>query len=488
MSEAPAPDPIVSWTADEYRKRTGRDLLPVHHAMLVASGISFEVAKARGYWSAVRKSELHALGFGSSQQRVPALVIPVHGITGEVVLHQVRPDDPRRNAQGKPVKYETPSKARMALDVPPAVRPLLGNPSLPLIVTEGARKADSAASVGLCCIAVAGVWNWRGSNDAGGTVALADWEHIALNDRTVLLAFDSDVTTKPPVQSALLRLKAMLEQRRAHVQVVHLPSGAHGEKVGLDDFLAGDHSKDDLLRLATPALPRSERSQRADTDDEDPHPYREEFGRLYYEKPTRDGSVLVPLCNFTARIVAEVVEDDGVEERRHYQMTAQLKRRKVAFEISEALFATMSWVPKYLGAKAIVQVGLSSREHVHNAIQCLSDDVELRNVYAHTGWRLVDGRAVYMHGGGGIGAEGSVAGVETRLNGGLTFTLPEAPDGDQLRDAVRTSLSLLDVAPVKVATALLAMVYRAPLGHGDFSGWLTGPTGTGKSELAALAQ
>src|SRR5262249_62400346 len=140
--------------------------------------------------------------------------------------------------------------------VPPAVPPRLGNPTLPLVVTEGARKADAAASVGLCCIAVAGVWNWRGTNDDGGTVALPDWEHVALNDRSVLLAFDSDVTTKPPVQAALQRLKAMLEQRKAHVQVVHLPSGEHGQKVGLDDFLGACHRQHDVLRLTTPGLPR----------------------------------------------------------------------------------------------------------------------------------------------------------------------------------------------------------------------------------------
>jgi hypothetical protein len=276
------PTPI--WTAAEYQERTGKILLPQHHALLVASGISLDVAAARGYLTVERKTELRDLGFSMTQQRVPALVIPVHGVTGEVVLHQARPDDPRRNGEGKAIKYETPRKARMALDVPPSVRPLLGNPNVPLMVTEGARKADSAASGGLCCIAIAGVWNWRGSNDHGGTLALPDWEHIALNDRTVHLTFDSDVTAKPPVQHALARLKDMLERRRAHVLVVYLPSGPNGEKVGLDDFLAAGHGKDDVLSLASPALRQVE--QRAERT----HPYRSEPGGLVYEKPTRDGS------------------------------------------------------------------------------------------------------------------------------------------------------------------------------------------------------
>ncbi len=472
-----------TWTIAEYQERTGKVLLPQHHTMLTASGISLEVAVARGYWTTERKSELADLGFGVTQRRVPALVVPVHGVTGEVALHQIRPDDPRRNGEGKAIKYETPRKARMALDVPPIVRPLLGNPSVPLTVTEGARKADSAASVALCCIAVAGVWNWRGSNDVGGTVALPDWEHVALNDRTVYLAFDSDVTTKPPVQAALSRLKDMLERRKAHVQVIYLPSGPNGEKVGLDDFLAAGHGKDDVLALASPALRRMEQGS------ERTHPYRAEPGGIVFEKPTRDGTVDIPLCNFTARIVSEVVEDDGAEQRRLFQMEARLKRRSFAFEVAATSFNAMNWVTEHLGAEAIIAVGLSTREHVRVAIQYLSESVPIRSVFTHTGWRMVDGQPAFLHGGGALGSQEPIAGTETRLDGGLgRYTLSDPPDGDDLREAVRASLSLLEVAPDQVTAALLAMVYRAPLGQVDFSGFLVGPSGAGKSELAALAQ
>jgi hypothetical protein len=126
------------------------------------------VRDARGYWTAAAKYELRDLGLGAAQQRVPALVIPVHSVSGALVFHQARPDEPRRSADGRPIKYETPHRARMALDVPPTVRSLLGNPQVPLLVTEGSRKADSAASVGLCCVAVAGVWNWRAATSRAG--------------------------------------------------------------------------------------------------------------------------------------------------------------------------------------------------------------------------------------------------------------------------------------------------------------------------------
>ena len=95
-----------------------------------------------------------------------------------------------------------------------------------LLVTEGMRKADAAASRGLCCIALLGVWNWRGTNEKGGRTALADWDEIALNDREVLICFDSDVTCKPEVGQALDRLRGFLEHRDAHVTVILCPAAA----------------------------------------------------------------------------------------------------------------------------------------------------------------------------------------------------------------------------------------------------------------------
>ena len=121
-------------------------------------------------------------------------------------------------------------------------------------MTEGLRKADAAVSRGLACVALMGVWTWRGTNDAGGKTALADWEGIALNERLVYLAFDSDVTTKASVQLALARLKRFLESRGARVLVVYLPSGSEGAKVGLDDFFVSGKSVEDVLALASREL------------------------------------------------------------------------------------------------------------------------------------------------------------------------------------------------------------------------------------------
>lgn len=234
--------------------QAAKPLLPQHRAMLEASGIVPATMNARGYWTATTKTELRDLGFSAAQCQVPALVIPIFDVTGQVALHQIRPDSPRTGQNGKAIKYDTPKGAKMALDIPPAVRPLLGNPNRPLFITEGVKKADSAVSHGLCCIALLGVWNWRGANEEGGKMVLAAWESIALEDRDVHVVFDSDVALKPEVHKALVRLKGFLESRKAKARVIYLESRTDGGKVGLDDFFATGGVVATLLARATNTL------------------------------------------------------------------------------------------------------------------------------------------------------------------------------------------------------------------------------------------
>ena len=192
----------------------GGALSPEHGRMvLVESGISPEVALARGYRTARTKAELGRLGFSGRQCNPPGLLVPIRSPFGGVSNYQFRADLPRIGGDGDPVKYETPLGSRMSLDVHPFARHKLGDPSVPLLVTEGVKKGDALVSRGLCAVALLGVWNWRGTNDSGGKVALPQWEHIALNGRRVYLVFDSDAMTKPQVHAALARLKAFLEAK-----------------------------------------------------------------------------------------------------------------------------------------------------------------------------------------------------------------------------------------------------------------------------------
>jgi hypothetical protein len=234
-----------------------------------------------------------------------------------------------------------------------------------------------------------------------------------------------------------------------------------------------------------------------DEEEEEPgHPYRMTRSGIWWLKPNKDGGDPVPvrLTNFQARILRDVVEDDGLETRNLIEVEGLLPGRPAARQsVPAGQYASLAWVPELLGAQAIIETGSAIKDRARVAIQYLSEgSVERAHVYTHTGWhRLPSGEHVYLHAGGAIGSQGVASGVEVAPPGPLArFRLPEPPSGEAEREAVRASLALADaeLAPDRLTIPLLAAVYRAPLGPADLSLALIGDSGLGKSELAALAQ
>lgn len=214
------------------------NLHPNHYRTIAALGDG--MIEARGYYTETDPAAIERLGFGPDSARVPALVVPLWGVDGDVIGHQIRPDEPRVIDE-RVLKYETLPGWGLRIDVPPIpeVQCGLADPSRTLWITEGCKKADSAAIRGLVCIALLGVWGWRGRHpQTGGILELADWDRIAIRDRHIVLAFDSDVVRKPQVRQALRRLARMLRRRGARrVEAVLMPE-PQGSKVGLDDWFA----------------------------------------------------------------------------------------------------------------------------------------------------------------------------------------------------------------------------------------------------------
>ena len=217
------------------------------------SAIALEVAEARGYWTAVRRSELP--GFKGYQRRAPALVAPLYSPDGETASAQIRPENPRLDKKAKPIKYETPGGATNILDVHPFNRTAIRNTAIPLWITEGAKKGDALTSQGRCVLVLAGVWNTHISKKNGGA-PLPCWEHVPLKGRLVYVAFDSDWRTNEGVHNALARLVAFLEDRGATVVVVDISHTGDG-KTGIDDFLAAGGDLDELERSAKPYAPQT---------------------------------------------------------------------------------------------------------------------------------------------------------------------------------------------------------------------------------------
>jgi hypothetical protein len=219
--------------------------------------------------------------------------------------------------------------------------------------------------------------------------------------------------------------------------------------------------------------------------------YRIASGRIVRDVLTKDGPVEVPLTNWSGRIVEQTVHDDGAERRLSFAVEGNLADGTTLprAEVAADQFAWMRWPVEVWGTRAVVLAGASTADHVRVALQLLSGEVPRRTIYGHTGWREIDGSWLYLHGGGAVGTVGTVAGIDVSLPDALAnFVLPEPPEGAALAAAVRASLSLLDLAPDRVTVPLLGAAYRAALGPCDCALHLSGPTGAGKTELAALAQ
>lgn len=204
------------------------------------------------------------------------------------------------------------------------------------------------------------------------------------------------------------------------------------------------------LRALADALAPLRRKIRADKPPPDSaKEYLDLLNRIVHIRQTKDGPIETPLTNFVARIVSVTVHDDGAERstRLGIEGTHADGSTLPRVEIPADKFHWLEWIIPAWGTRAIINAGASTKDHVRCAIQKLSKDVAARTVFAHTGWRTINGQSVYLHAAGGIGADGVVEGVETQLPDALTrYVLPSPPNGDELRNAVRESLRLFGLA------------------------------------------
>jgi hypothetical protein len=270
-------------------------------------------------------------------------------------------------------------------------------------------------------------------------------------------------------------------------------AGRRGAARDLCRSLGGD--PEELARLLeqkwAEALTAAEQAP-AEPDSTPPGPrYHDTEGYLALVRPTRDGDVTIPLANWMARIREQTLIDDGAERRITLAIEGQLADGSPLprADVAARDFPWMRWPVEVWGTRAVVHAGAAVADHARAAIQLLSGDVPTRTVYAHTGWREVDGQWVYLNGAGGIGPAGIVPGIEVQLPDALAgYVLPAPPQGPALVEAVRASLGILDLGPDRITVPLLGSVYRAVLGPADYTLHLSGPTGCYKTEAAALPQ
>jgi hypothetical protein len=482
-------------------EKEGARLDPQHLELIKKSAIIPQVCRERGYRTITEKARLADKGFSRAQCNVPGLLNPIFNARGEYTSCQFRPDTPRQGKDGKLIKYESPIRSRVVIDVhpflsrprkvepttpmdPSQLPPLILDSSVPLVVTEGVRKADSAVALGLCAVAILGVAAWR---------RCPDWNDIPLKDRTIYLCFDSDVIQKRPVLRELRDCTEWLRAHHARVQIIRLPPGPHGEKIGLDDWIAArlhegmsaEQVRAGLVALGSEDLPTPDPND-GDGSDHERGPYFIREDAFWYRKLTREGEIDVCLSNFVARITADLTHDDGVETSHQFAIEVNRSDQVSQLVVPAEKFSAMNWPCERSGANLIITAGLASKDRVREAIQRFSLPIHRRTVYAHTGWRQVDDVWLYLHAGGAIGATGLQSDPEVALP--PTLAPLRFGSADNELDACRASLRLLEVGPSRVTVPVYGCIWRAIIGAPDFSVFELGETGNFKTAMAALAQ
>lgn len=220
-------------------------------------------------------------------------------------------------------------------------------------------------------------------------------------------------------------------------------------------------------------------------------------------KDDGDGvEILVPLCNFTARITEEITQDNGLEDCNFLKIQVTradgLVLQEVEVSFSKFFSSMGNWINENYGTRLFIETGAAKRDHLRACIQkysTLGGDIPSRHVYAFTGWKKLDNQWHYLTGSGAINADGLRQDVNVDLGQGHMgrYKLP-APliDAQEQTNAIQAIFDLLAICPDKphIGGALLSVVARAPLGEChpvDFGLFIHGFTGTKKSSVTSVA-
>lgn len=203
-----------------------RKLLQHHRKRFDERGITDAVRIARGCYSTADAQHLVDLGYKPYQALVPALVLPSFNIHRQLVEHFIRPDSPRINAEGKPVKYDRPIGSQNFLDVNPINQERIWDTSVPIFFTEGIFKADTLTSLGYLGVSLQGTWNFC-TRDGPSKGVIPELREIPFGKRLTYIVFDSDIQVKEGVYHAAIELGKVLRSREAIVKYVIVPPATH---------------------------------------------------------------------------------------------------------------------------------------------------------------------------------------------------------------------------------------------------------------------
>ena len=228
-------------------------------------------------------------------------------------------------------------------------------------------------------------------------------------------------------------------------------------------------------------------------------------GAFHQVKAVRSGPdnasfVEFALCNFTCKIVGEIIHDDGLVDSSYLRIEGRRNDNVPLPPVdvpAKSFYSSQgNWANEHWGTTPFIYPGAAKKDNLRAATELyskLNGDVPRRVIYKFTGWKKINEVWHYLTGSGALTADGLIDGVEVDLGAGHMgrYQLPAPLAGDELKQAVNDALLLMTICPNKphIGAALLAAVGRAPLGEchpTDFALFLHGVTGSKKSALTAI--
>lgn len=168
--------------------------------------------------------------------------------------------------------------------------------------------------------------------------------------------------------------------------------------------------------------------------------------------------------------------------------------------MSMEAFGRMEWPLAMWGLSANISEKTGARNKLRRIIQTAGGRAAVhKQVYCHTGWRKVNNRLCFLHGGGAIGGDD----VDVQLDYGFSRycldgirdgDLVDATDAEKRAASMMTALAAMDIVPKSIGVPLTGFHFLVPLkyfleqkGHRpSFLPFVRGATQTGKSSYTSL--
>jgi putative DNA primase/helicase len=129
---------------------------------------------------------------------------------------------------------------------------VIDDPSMPIALDEGTKKAGMLMTLGFVALALCGVWMGlkKGGKDLVNNLAL-----LAVQGRPITIVFDADLAFKSGVQQALKALATVLNKKGCIVSVAIIPLEL--ESKGIDDVRV-KHGEEMVKKIMADAIPYSQ--------------------------------------------------------------------------------------------------------------------------------------------------------------------------------------------------------------------------------------